>query len=248
MAGHSHYSLSASRTAVLVIDPQRVYSACPEQCEDCPLNYNLANLIAAPGSEGYSNQSPLCCEKFAEASVNINKITKQARAVGAPVFMIAHMYREGEDSFGRIEDFDVLGWAGWPMAYNLWHESLPYSDMMYTSEGADVGVEVDFNKDFYTEKTTYSSMTQPVVEKLRALGVDTVVVTGFMANYCVVTTSRMAHDLGFKVVYVQDAADGPVLLQLLSEVDENKAIPFYLGVSVADVTDTEDVVARLGSA
>mgnify|MGYP003646043020 CR=1 FL=1 len=58
---------------------------------------------------------------------------------------------------------------------------------------------MDFNHDYYTEKSVYSAITVPVAAKLEELGVDTVIVTGFMTQYCVVTTSRAAHDYGLQV-------------------------------------------------
>merc|ERR1711941_259098 len=112
--------------------------------------------------------------------------------------------------------------------------------------GHPKGFKVDFEKDYYTEKSTYSAMTAPVVEKLKALGIDTLIITGFMAQYCSVTTSRNAHDLGFKVIYVEDANDGPILLEKLSNVDENKFVPFTLGVAVADTITTQDLLMNFG--
>merc|ERR1719359_2020975 len=90
-------------------------------------------------------------------------------------------------------------------------------------------------------------MTQPVVDKLKEQGVDTIIVTGFMAQFCSVTTSRHAHDLGFKVIYVTDANDGPILLEHLSGVDENAYIPFTLGVAVADTIDTASLLQRMAT-
>ena len=85
-------------------------------------------------------------------------------------------------------------------------------------------------------------MTDIVTAKLEELGVDTVIITGFMTQFCVTTTSRAAHDYGLKVVVVGDGVDGPKLLELISGVDENMVIPLYLSIAVADVTDTEHVV------
>merc|ERR1712066_186871 len=76
---------------------------------------------------------------------------------------------------------------------------------------------------------------------------DTIIVTGFMTQFCSVTTTRHAHDLGFKVIYVSDANDGPILLELLSGVDENAYIPFTLGVAVADTIDTASLLQRMAN-
>eukprot|EP00457_Paulinella_chromatophora_P011160 gb/GEZN01011288.1/.p1 GENE.gb/GEZN01011288.1/~~gb/GEZN01011288.1/.p1 ORF type:complete len:318 (-),score=42.29 gb/GEZN01011288.1/:217-1128(-) len=239
MQGHSHYPLTPSETAVFVIDPQNVYSACPEEL--------IPERLLVIG-EGITS-SPLCCEKFYPAVENINNIAAAARQAGSPVFLVNHIYRDldgdGEvDQQGRIPDFDVLGWAGWPKAFNLWSEQFPWHKPELFPENPR-GFKADKNKDYYCEKTIYSAITEPVMAKLRALNINTIIVTGFMTQYCAVTTTRHAHDLGFRVVYAQDACDGPKLLELLSGVDENHIVPFYLGISVADVTTTADIVARL---
>ena len=107
------------------------------------------------------------------------------------------------------------------------------------------GVHADFATDYYIEKTTYSSMTEPMVAKLKERGVDTIIITGFMTQFCSVTTSRHAHDLGFKVVFVSDACDGPILAELLSGVDENAIVPFHLGIAVVDTTTTQELLSRM---
>ena len=42
-------------------------------------------------------------------------------------------------------------------------------------------------------------------DQLRALGVDTVVIAGFCAEYCVLSTCRGARDEGFKAMLLRDA-------------------------------------------
>eukprot|EP00929_Paragymnodinium_shiwhaense_P003846 TRINITY_DN104527_c0_g1_i1.p1 TRINITY_DN104527_c0_g1~~TRINITY_DN104527_c0_g1_i1.p1 ORF type:complete len:372 (-),score=82.13 TRINITY_DN104527_c0_g1_i1:184-1299(-) len=241
MKDHSHYSLE--KAALLVIDPQQTYAACPETLE-------VPDLINPPGAANFKGQSPLCCEKFNASVANANLIANAARKKGLPVFVISHIYRDldgsaGIDNCGRICDYDVLGWTKWPMAWNLWSEAFPWHSVVYKTPETPNGFDADFKSDFYAEKTTYSAMTKPVVAKLKELGVDTIIVTGFMTQFCSVTTSRHAHDLGFKVVFVSDANDGPLLLEKLSSIDENKFVPFTLGVAVADTATAATVLTSL---
>jgi len=50
--------------------------------------------------------------------------------------------------------------------------------------------------DLHIEKTYGNSFNKtPLEERLRDLGVDTVIVTGFCAEYCVLSTYRGAQDL-----------------------------------------------------
>ena len=243
--GHSHYAVDPTKTAMLVIDPQLVYGACPE-------NLTVEALVNPPSSETFEGQSPLCCEKFYDAVANQNALADAFRNQGGTVVVVAHVYRDVDgdgavDNCGRICDFDVLGWSGWPKAWNLWNEAMPWSSVVFKTDDEPRGFVADPLKDYYMEKSTYSAMTDTLLTKLHDLGVDTIVVTGFMAQYCSVTTSRHAHDLGFKVIYVQDANDGPILPQLLSGIDENAAIPLYLGIAVADVTSTSDLLTALNN-
>jgi ureidoacrylate peracid hydrolase len=240
MAGHSHYEFNPKKTALFIIDPQKVYSACPAELKP-------DDMLKAPSAKDFDGHSPLCCEKFASVMENANRLAKQARKVKTEVFWHGHVYREDDydpagggtaGDCGRLCDFDVLGWAKWPFAFNLWSSKFPWFEF-------DDAAEVK-PTDFYAEKQTYSAMTKPVVEKLKEKGIDTIIVTGFMTQFCSVTTSRHAHDLGFKVIYVTDGNDGPALLEALSKVDENAFIPFTLGVAVADTMKTSDVLEWMG--
>eukprot|EP00756_Hemistasia_phaeocysticola_P046873 Hpha_TRINITY_DN20717_c0_g1::TRINITY_DN20717_c0_g1_i1::g.33382::m.33382 len=248
MEGHSHYKLDPKKTALLVIDAQKVYAACPQRGEDGA--HTVERLIASPESEGFDGHSPMCCDRFYEVVEKQNTLADAFRAKGGHVVVSAHVYRDfdgdGEvDNCGRLCDFNPLGWAKWPKAWNLWNAALPWHETVYKTDKEPKGFNADFERDFYNEKSVYSAITKPVAEKLRELGVDTVVVTGFMTQYCCVTTARNAHDLGFRVVFANDATDGPVLAELLSGVDENKIIPFYLGIAVADVSTTDEIIASL---
>jgi hypothetical protein len=73
----------------------------------------------------------------------------------------------------------------------------------------------------------------------------TIVMTGFMTQYCM-TTARGASDPG-SMSHVIDACDVMSLFYCrCSGIDENAAASSTPGVSVADVTSTDDVVARMG--
>lgn len=249
MAAHTHYPVNASRTALFVIDPQEVYAACPKTGPP----FQVPDLIAGPETEGFDGHSPLCCEKFYPVLANANRLAARSRELGIPVFTIAHVYRDLDndgqvDNCGRICDFDVLGWTGWPMAWNLWREGLPWHSVVYKSEDRPQGFDADFSRDYYAEKSVYSAFTDSVVNTLHSLGVDTVIITGYMTQYCCVTSSRHGSDLGFRIIFVSDACDGPILAELLSGVDENNIVPFHLGIAVADTVSTEELLTQMTGA
>ena len=58
-------------------------------------------------------------------------------------------------------------------------------------------------------KSTSSPFASTDLEKyLRGSGIDTIVVTGAVAGFCVNTTVRVGSDLGFKMIVVSDAVMG----------------------------------------
>eukprot|EP00667_Euglena_gracilis_P014141 EG_transcript_14631 len=244
LEGHSHYTLpDAPKAALFVVDPQQVYASCPQ-------NITVDSLLAPPSTPDFDGHSPLCCEKFYSAVANINSLAEAAREKGYPVFTFGHIYRDFDgdgtvDNCGRICDFDVAGWAGWPEMWNLWNEAYPWSAIVYETEGEPNGFRADFQRDFYAEKAIYSTFTKPVVQKLQELEVDTVILTGFMTNFCITTSARSGHDLGFKIIVVTDAMDGPMIQELVSGIDENAAVGLYLGTAVADTTTTESLLQEL---
>jgi nicotinamidase-related amidase len=55
-------------------------------------------------------------------------------------------------------------------------------------------------------KTYQNSFNKtPLLEKLQALDVDTVIVTGFCAEHCVLSTYRGAEDRDLKAIFLRDA-------------------------------------------
>jgi nicotinamidase-related amidase len=59
-------------------------------------------------------------------------------------------------------------------------------------------------------------------EKLKELGVDTIIVTGFCAEYCVLSTYRGAEDLDFKPIILRGAiaSDNAEHIRFVEEITE----------------------------
>jgi nicotinamidase-related amidase len=78
-------------------------------------------------------------------------------------------------------------------------------------------VEVDYDKRLIRPanaveivKTRYSAFTGTTLHKmLKQAGVSTVVVCGFMTNFCCESTAREAHDLDYFVDFIVDATGTP---------------------------------------
>jgi nicotinamidase-related amidase len=64
-------------------------------------------------------------------------------------------------------------------------------------DGFELPEELDvLPSDLHIHKTYGNSFNKtPLADELRALGVDTVIITGFCAEYCVLSTVRGAQDL-----------------------------------------------------
>jgi len=248
----THYEINPKKTALFVIDPQRVYS----DPFTPTFNWNGINApdpVAFFNGLGTENQnSPLSCDKFSEAWANIVKIASACAKKDIPVFVIKHVYKADGSNCGRLCDFNPLGSicngeTCWVKAWLLWNEAVPTSQLDPRVE-TELVPALDGDNYYYAEKSTYSSFVKPVAQKLKDLDIDTVIITGYMTQYCSVTTTRHGHDLGFKMINVKDANDGPVLEKVLSGVDANEIIPFYLSIPVADVMDTNTLLNLINGA
>jgi len=124
-------------------------------------------------------QTALCqspCETHDRAgTVNrINALSCAWRAAGRPVVLIQH--EEPDSEFAR-------GGPDW----QLWRELL-------TAPG-----------DLLSAKTVRNAFEGTELHaRLQALGVDSVVVCGMQSEYCVNSTARGAHELGYAVTVVED--------------------------------------------
>ncbi|NIN63110.1 MAG: isochorismatase family protein [Anaerolineae bacterium] len=90
-------------------------------------------------------------------------------------------------------------------------------------EGFELPEEVDMlPSDLYIHKTYGNSFNKtPLEDDLRDLGVDTVIITGFCAEYCVLSTYRGAQDLDLT----------PIILRGSLASDNLKNIEFVESIS-----------------
>jgi nicotinamidase-related amidase len=78
-------------------------------------------------------------------------------------------------------------------------------------------------QDLHIVKTYGSSFTKTgLAEKLRELGVDTVIITGFCAEFCVLSTYRGALDHDFTPIILKGslASDNPEHIRFVEEISE----------------------------
>lgn len=142
--------------------------------------------------------SPLFVVGHEKVIANMNRLAKAFAAAGEAIIYVRHEHKkEGSDS-GRM--FDYLGTPSEPGLV----------------EGtADVDFDpalVVISPALYIAKQRYSCFAATgLADILRERSVDTIVVTGFMTNYCCETTARHAHDMDYFVDFIEDATGCPDL-------------------------------------
>ncbi len=201
------------------------------------LDMGRTALLIIDAQQVYSSpESPLCVSDFPGTIANINELAMACRNSDMPVFVIKHIYDPQGRDVGRLGDFGLQ---------DLWKKGTEFAKL-------DPRLTVT-ESDIQFEKTRFSSlMNTPLESYLRASDIDTVIVTGFMTQYCSVTAGRHAHDLDYRVVFVSDANDGPSLpdtgFGAVPIEDVKRVIHTTLSIGVAEVIDTQEAVSRIRGA
>lgn len=187
---------------------------------------DMQNYFVAPGMAG---EVPIA----REIVPNINRLAAALRAAGGTVAWVTNnLSADIEESWSvmmnemfaaprREAMLEHLreGGAGHP----LWHE-------LETAEG-----------DWHVYKNRFSAFIQSSSDleaRLRAAGIDTILVTGTLTNVCCESTARDAMMRNFRVVMVSDGN------ATYNDEDHNAALNALFHV-FADVMDTDMVIGRL---
>lgn len=190
-----------------------------------------ALLIIDAQNEYFSEDGKLYTPNAEKIRPNLVALRDAAKFSGTLTVVVKHVHRASGVDVGRMGDFDdtevfVHGTFG--------------TDLI--DEFADAEVVV--------EKRRYSSFVSTDLDSiLRGNGIDTIIISGLMTQYCSVTTARHAHDLDYRVIFVGDANAGPDLPDLgYGEVSHELALRVVLtmlAIGVADIQSTKDVVTGL---
>jgi ureidoacrylate peracid hydrolase len=193
-----------------------------------------ALLIIDAQREYFDPDGALFTEHAAGILENLLALLDGARRSGTRVVWVRHVQAADGSDTGRMADFDdtpsfVAGTPGVEIIPQL----VPRAD------------------EPVVDKTRYSAFVNTRLESiLKTWGVDTVLISGLMTQYCSVTTARHAHDLDYRVIFIADANAGPDLPDLgfgeVPHAEAMRAIATALAGGIADVTDTQLVVAALG--
>lgn len=98
--------------------------------------------------------------------------------------------------------------------------------------------------DLVVDKYRYSAFIQhgsDLDARLRARGIDTLIIAGTLTNVCCESTARDGYMLGYRVLFVADATAA------VTDAEHNAAL-LNLCLNFADIRDTETLVAMIEAA
>jgi nicotinamidase-related amidase len=178
-----------------------------------------------------TNGSPLLIEGHAAAIAKINQLAKSFSAKGLPVIYVRHQHKSNGSDQGRM--FDYLGSQD-PISFVENTSSVEYDPALEIQSPAE-----------HLVKNRYSCFQGTDLERrLKGNAIDTIVVTGFMTNFCCETTARHGHDLDFYVDFIMDATGCPDLSEHAKQDQIKSIVASSLQNGFARVWSTEQYLAE----
>ena len=169
-----------------------------------------------------------------EAAIGkLNRLIDTFHRKQLPVIYVKHSYHpDGSDS-GRMWDYSgsvkPSGFiAGTPM--------VDYADGLNL-----IPERIEITKNRYS---CFKGTNLKII--LESLRVDTLVVTGFMTNFCCETTTREAHDLDYYAYFISDATSCPKVVNGVSREQIKEIVHASLGAGFALVKTTEEYIDLIG--
>jgi len=152
-----------------------------------------AALLVIDIQNEFFNISQVCTDSLKSAIQYVNAAIALFRKKNLPVIAVQHKSVE-EDLVPGKPGFDI------PDSVKL--------------KSGDLRIVKTYGNSFNNTGLT---------EKLRGLGVDTVILTGFCAEQCVLSTYKGAEDLDFKPIILRNsiASDNPEHLKCVEEITDS---------------------------
>ena len=180
---------------------------------------DVQKIYTTPGSS-------LFVEGHEIAIANMNRLVKAFTAAGETIIYVRHQHKKDGSDSGRM--FDYLGAPG-ELGFV---ESTPEVELDLRLENVSTALHIVKNR--------YSCFAATGLAKiLQHKGVDTIVVTGFMTNYCCETTARQAHDMDFFVDFIMDATGCPDLSEDVTQEKIKSVVAASLQGGFARVRTTD---------
>jgi nicotinamidase-related amidase len=178
----------------------------------------------------YTNtESELYCEDSSETVKRINKVIDTFETNGSLIIYVRHVHKEDGSDLGRMFDF-----AGPEEDFNFKGN---LDEVNYDSNLKIVGGAKQIIKN------RYSSFVGTDLEKiLKSNNIETVVIVGFMTNFCCESTARDAHDKDYFVDFIADATGAPALSDELEENKIRSIVSEFLENGFAIIHSTKEYV------
>jgi len=141
--------------------------------------------------------SEMFCNDARKTINRINKLIGKFQEDKAPIFFIRHVHKNDGSDLGRMFDY-----SGEPADEFNFKENT--TEVSYDEELAILGNFVEIIKNRYS-----AFVGTDLDKQLKKANVDTVVICGFMTNFCCESTARSAHDQDYFVDFVLDATGTP---------------------------------------
>jgi nicotinamidase-related amidase len=171
--------------------------------------------------------SSLFVEHHEAAIANMNRLIEASVAASELIVYVRHEHKNDGSDAGRM--FDHLGTPG-PLGFI---ENTPDVEL-------DPGLKIA-SPAIHIKKRRYSCLTGTgLTETLRKNGVGTLIIAGFMTNYCCETTARHAHDEDFFVDFIMDATGCPDFSREVTQAQIKTHVAQLLQEGFARVHSTDD--------
>lgn len=172
------------------------------------------------------------CETAVEIVPNVNRLAAAVRETGGKVFWIRNTHDEAcLESWSVMHDYTVpekrahrvRSMSEGTLGHQLW---------------ADLDVRPEDETVLKYRFSAFIQGSSDLAERLRAQGLDTVLITGTVTNVCCESSARDAMMLNFKAIMVSDGNAAA------NDAEHNASlIAFYL--TFGDVMSTDEVIGRL---
>lgn len=188
-------------------------------------------LLVVDVQKVYTDQeSEMYCVDSAKTVERVNALVHHFESQSNPVVLVRHIHKVDGSDLGRM--FDFSGEPEEDFNFKEGSEEVEYDERLYRPESAHEIV-----------KNRYSSFEGTGLDKLlKKNGIDTVVICGFMTNFCCDCTARSAHDKDYYVDFVVDATGTPGT----DGIDERKMRKFVgecLENGIARVMTTKEYIS-----
>jgi ureidoacrylate peracid hydrolase len=185
-------------------------------------------LLVVDVQKIYTNpDSEMYCDNAKATVKKINNLIEGFNHTKEPIIFVRHTHSADGSDLGRM--FDYTGEAEEDFNFKAGTEEVEYDDNLLKPENPGEVV-----------KHRYSAFIGTDLDKrLKKAGVDTVVVCGFMTNFCCESTARGAHDRDYFVDFVVDATGTPGT-DHLDQKEIRKVVAELLEAGFARVKTTKE--------